>query len=135
MAEAYGLKELRLPEDVNVHVLDSMELIQGALAPLFQSLDVSTSAAPPVPLVVSLDTEWNISRTVGVSVIQIAPHDSTDIYIIPVCPKICVFRGNLTHRAWRAYSRSIDFPISHLRSCASWSRPTSTKWGVVSRGI
>ncbi|KAJ7482500.1 hypothetical protein FB451DRAFT_1170367 [Mycena latifolia] len=39
----------------------------------------------PTHVCVSLDAEWNISREVGVSIIQIAPHSEPDsIYIIPV---------------------------------------------------
>lgn len=36
-------------------------------------------------LCVSLDAEWNVSRRIGVSILQIAPHSNPDtIFVIPV---------------------------------------------------
>lgn len=40
---------------------------------------------PNAHLCLSLDAEWNVSRRVGVSIIQIAPHSDPDtIFVIPV---------------------------------------------------
>lgn len=81
MASAYGLKELKLPDSLRTIVLDSPTLVEGMLSSLFPPLDSDKNAV----LAVSLDAEWNISRRIGVSVIQIAPHSHPDeIYIIPV---------------------------------------------------
>ena len=82
MASAYGLKELKLPDSLRTIVLDSPTLVEGMLSSLFFSLDLDENSV----LAVSLDAEWNLSRRVGVSIIQIAPHSQPDeIYIIPVC--------------------------------------------------
>jgi hypothetical protein len=81
MAAAHGLKSLTLPNSVNTVYLDSTSLIQDAFKPLIASLDADMEQQ----ICVSLDAEWNISRRVGVSVLQIAPHLPVNmIYIIPV---------------------------------------------------
>ena len=82
MASAYGLKELKLPDSLRTIVLDSPTLVEGMLSSLFFPLDSNKNAV----LAVSFDAEWNLSRRVGVSIIQIAPHSLPNkIYIIPVC--------------------------------------------------
>jgi hypothetical protein len=82
IASAYGLSELKLPENLRIITLESPSLVEGTLSSLLQSVDLDEKAV----LVVSLDAEWNISRQTGVSILQIAPHsNSDDIYIIPVC--------------------------------------------------
>jgi hypothetical protein len=83
MASAYGLKELKLPDSLRIIVLDSPTLVEGMLSSLFPPLDSDENAV----LAISLDAEWNLSRRIGVSIIQIAPHSRpNEIYIIPVCP-------------------------------------------------
>ena len=82
MASAYGLKELKLPDSLRIMVLDSPTLVEGILSSLLSPLDFDENSV----LAVSLDAEWNLSRRIGVSVIQIAPHSQPNkIYIIPVC--------------------------------------------------
>lgn len=82
MASAYGLKELKLPDSLRTIVLNSQTLVEGVLSSLLSSLDSNENSV----LAVSLDAEWNVSRHIGVSIIQIAPHSRPDeIYIIPVC--------------------------------------------------
>jgi len=86
MASAYGLKELKLPDSLRTIVLDSPTLVEGVMSSLFPPLDSDENAV----LAVSLDAEWNLSRRVGVSIIQIAPHSRPDeIYIIPVYSHLC----------------------------------------------
>lgn len=81
MASAYGLKELKLPDSLHTMVLDSPTLVEGILSSLLSPLDFDKNAV----LAVSLDAEWNLSRRIGVSIIQIAPHfQPNKIYIIPV---------------------------------------------------
>ena len=82
MASAYGLKELKLPDSLRTVVLNSPTLVEGVFSSLLSSLDSDKNTV----LTVSLDAEWNISRCIGVSIIQIAPHSQpNEIYIIPVC--------------------------------------------------
>ncbi|KAJ2922273.1 hypothetical protein H1R20_g14824, partial [Candolleomyces eurysporus] len=81
MAAAYGLKELRLPPSVRILTLESLSVIEATLSSLLQPLDIS----PRSTLVIGFDAEWNISRTTGVSIIQLSPQSQPDdIYIIPV---------------------------------------------------
>ncbi|KAL0563144.1 hypothetical protein V5O48_018932 [Marasmius crinis-equi] len=79
IAAAYGLKPFQTL--VQPVVLSSPESVNSVLSPLADMVgnDDSTS------LCLSIDAEWNVSRTVGVSVIQIAPHTEPETaYIIPV---------------------------------------------------
>jgi hypothetical protein len=77
MASAYGLKELKLPDTLQTVVLNSPTLVEGVFSSLLSSLDSDKNAV----LAVSLDAEWNISRRIGVSIIQIAPHSQpNEIY-------------------------------------------------------
>ncbi|PPQ83785.1 hypothetical protein CVT24_007139, partial [Panaeolus cyanescens] len=81
VAKAYKLQELHLPESLNVITLQSDDLIEAALSSLISELDLDEKAV----LLVSLDAEWNVSRTTGISILQLAPHSHPDIiYIIPV---------------------------------------------------
>jgi hypothetical protein len=51
------------------------------MSSLLAPLDLDSNAH----LCVSLDAEWNISRRIGVSILQIAPHSNPDIiFVIPV---------------------------------------------------
>ncbi|KAJ7825530.1 hypothetical protein B0H13DRAFT_1918616 [Mycena leptocephala] len=81
MAAAHGLKSLSLPPSLNVNLLGTVNLVESALSSLISPLDID----PAAHLCVSLDAEWNITRHVGVSTLQIAPHSEPDvIYVIPV---------------------------------------------------
>lgn len=80
IAAAYGLQPLEIPDSVKVHYLSAPDLVEAALSPLLELLDPVDSS-----LCISIDAEWNISRTIGVSILQIAPHsDPNSIFIIPV---------------------------------------------------
>ncbi|KAG6818630.1 hypothetical protein H0H93_003334 [Arthromyces matolae] len=81
VAAAYGLRPIELPMNVRVTVLDSIDLVEANFASLMSPLDLD----PGARLFASLDAEWNISRRVGVSIIQIAPHiNPGSIFIVPV---------------------------------------------------
>ncbi|KAF5379066.1 hypothetical protein D9615_005940 [Tricholomella constricta] len=81
VATAYGLKSISLPDTVKISILDTPELTESTLASIMAPLDLNSDAH----LCVSLDAEWNLSRRVGVSVLQTAPHSEPDsIFIIPV---------------------------------------------------
>jgi hypothetical protein len=81
MAAAHGLKALELPDTLKVEVLDSFNIIEAVCSALMAPLDND----PHHCLCISLDAEWNVSRTTGVSIIQIAPHSDPDsIFIIPI---------------------------------------------------
>ncbi|KAG6849716.1 hypothetical protein H0H93_006013 [Arthromyces matolae] len=80
-AAASGLKALTLPEDVQVTILSNADLCEKSLSCLMLPLDLDDDAS----LCISFDAEWNMSRRLGVSIIQIASHsDPKNIYIIPV---------------------------------------------------
>jgi hypothetical protein len=80
MAAAYGLSELRIPDSVHPAWLSTPELAELALFSVLLPIE-----NPEASICVSFDAEWNVSRKVGVSIIQIAPHTMPDtIFIIPV---------------------------------------------------
>lgn len=80
MATAHGLKPFELSTALKVKILGTPSLVEAILSPLLMPLD-----DPNHCLCISLDAEWNVSRTVGVSIIQIAPHSEPNaVYIIPV---------------------------------------------------
>ncbi|KAG6827175.1 hypothetical protein H0H87_005364, partial [Tephrocybe sp. NHM501043] len=80
-AAAHGLKPLELPSTLQIVTLGSIELAEQALAPLMAPLDLDPSSY----LCLSIDAEWNMSRRIGVSILQLAPHSMPDfIYIVPV---------------------------------------------------
>lgn len=82
MAVAHGLQPLELPSSTKLLILDTPELVEGIFLSLMAPIDADDSAF----MCAHLDAEWNISRNVGVSIIQISPHTHpNDIYIIPVC--------------------------------------------------
>jgi hypothetical protein len=83
IAAAHGLRSLTLPTSIQVTYLDSLSLAQDAFKPLIAHLDSNTDQH----CCISLDAEWNVSRRIGVSVLQIAPHVFPDtIFVIPVSP-------------------------------------------------
>ncbi|KAJ7077201.1 hypothetical protein C8R43DRAFT_1179242 [Mycena crocata] len=75
-----GLASLEIPSTIQIRVLPSDTLTDQVFSTYLASLDVD----PTAHLCVSLDAEWNTSRTVGVSILQIAPHSDNVIYIVPV---------------------------------------------------
>lgn len=81
MAIAHGLKPLSIPNSVTVSVLGNSALVEATLSSMLAPLDLD----PDSSICVSMDAEWNISRRVGVSIIQLAPHsEPSSIYVIPV---------------------------------------------------
>lgn len=79
---AYGLDSLEFPSALEIQVLDTTDLVEKTLESILMPLDDDKNNH----LCVSIDTEWNLSRRVGVSIIQIAPHSEPNtILIIPVC--------------------------------------------------
>src|SRR6266545_133405 len=70
---------------MQVLVLETHDLVERVLSYWLAPLDLDEAAH----LCVSLDAEWNMSRRIGVSTIQLASHlDRDQIYIIPVSPYI-----------------------------------------------
>ena len=81
MAAAYGLSPLNLPESINILWLNTLELAELAVLSILAPIENH----PAAHICISLDAEWNISRRIGVSIIQIAPHAIPDsVFIIPV---------------------------------------------------
>ena len=88
MAAAYGLSALNLPDSTVVLWLSTPELAELALLAVLTPIENN----PVAHICVSFDAEWNISRNVGVSIIQIAPHNIPDtIFIIPVSFDTLIF--------------------------------------------
>lgn len=81
IAAAHGLGSFVLPQTLSTLVLHTAEVVETVLSSLMEPLDKDPSDS----LCLSLDAEWNISRSSGVSIIQLAPHlDPPSVYIIPV---------------------------------------------------
>ena len=96
------------------------------MASLLSPLDIN----PDAYLCISLDAEWNVSRCIGVSIIQIAPHDDLDtIFIIPVCVL-------LNSRHWlTCHSRFTSSTSCHHLFCNFWFLTMSSKLGHLSKVI
>ena len=84
------LPPLSLSTSHSITVLETAALIDATIASLLDPT-ISSNDGPTIssndgpPLCVSLDAEWNISRTVGVSTLQLLFHSHpNEIYIIPV---------------------------------------------------
>jgi hypothetical protein len=77
---AHGLHPVELSLSSQVVVLASADLIEKTISAIIEPLNEDESAS----LCVSFDAEWNIARTIGVSIVQLAPINSDNIYIIPV---------------------------------------------------
>ncbi|KAJ7511076.1 hypothetical protein B0H11DRAFT_2386613 [Mycena galericulata] len=76
-----GLMSLNVPSSVTTHFLGTPALVESWLSSIIAVLDADAEAH----LCVSLDAEWNISRRIGVSVLQIALHSEPNaIFIVPV---------------------------------------------------
>lgn len=81
IAAAHGLGSFVLPPTLLPLFLHTAEVVEAVLSSLMEPLIKDPSAF----LCLSLDAEWNISQSRGVSVIQLAPHlDPLSVYIIPV---------------------------------------------------
>jgi hypothetical protein len=81
MAVAHGLIPLELSSVLKAEVLETANLVEAVFSSLMAPLDND----PEGCICISIDAEWNISRTIGVSIIQVAPHSDRDtVYIIPV---------------------------------------------------
>ncbi|PPQ71065.1 hypothetical protein CVT26_011467, partial [Gymnopilus dilepis] len=81
MAAAYGLKSIDLPDSVNISWLGTAELAENMVSTIMSGLEDSADSH----IWVGFDAEWNISRQVGVSIIQLAPSSMPlDIFVIPV---------------------------------------------------
>jgi hypothetical protein len=81
MATTYGHRPLELPTNFKVFPLLTSDLVENVFSSLMDPLNLDTSRS----LVASIDAEWNISRTRGVSIFQVLPHSDTNvIYVIPV---------------------------------------------------
>ncbi|KAK7016160.1 hypothetical protein R3P38DRAFT_2786521 [Favolaschia claudopus] len=81
VAAAHGFCPLEIPDSISIQFLGTSALIDAALSPLTAVLD----ADPDAHLSISIDAEWNMSRKIGVSILQLAPHSESDsIFIIPV---------------------------------------------------
>ncbi|KAF9470560.1 hypothetical protein BDN70DRAFT_998898 [Pholiota conissans] len=81
MSAAHGLASLSLPDSLSITFLGSAALVESTLSTILAPLE--ESSAPQI--CVSIDAEWNLSRTEGVSILQIAPHSNPNvIFIIPV---------------------------------------------------
>ena len=85
MAACRGLKELKLPEGTKVLVLDAPDDIEALLKGWCEK-------AKKAPVVLHIDCEWNMTRTEGVSVLQVAEaledsgsnEDPAEIYLLRV---------------------------------------------------
>lgn len=78
---AHGLKTLTLAPETTIVILQRATLIESVLASIIAVLKTSPSAH----VLVSFDAEWNMTRRVGGSILQLAPHSFPNkIYIIPV---------------------------------------------------
>jgi hypothetical protein len=81
MAVAHGLKTFELPINLKIEILETHSIVEAVLSSLMAPLDND----PNHHLCISLDAEWNTTRTIGVSIIQIAPHSEPDsVFVIPV---------------------------------------------------
>ncbi len=70
-----------LPSTLSPVVLTTAMLIESTLSSLMAPIDIDKDAS----LCIGFDAEWNVSRTVGVSIIQLTPHqDPPEIFLIPV---------------------------------------------------
>lgn len=81
MSAAHGYLSLVLPDSVSIMFLGSAALVNSALLTILAPLEDNSAAN----ICISVDAEWNISRTEGVSIIQIMSHSNPDlVFIIPV---------------------------------------------------
>lgn len=85
---ARPVEEFKLPPEIRITTLDNQNILEDTLSALTQHHSHSGAGAPAVPAaspVFGFDAEWNMSRRIGVSIIQLAPSAlPKDIFIIPV---------------------------------------------------
>lgn len=75
-----GMDTLQCPSDMDIVHLRSAHLAEMALGSL-----IPPDGEEANPLTVSIDAEWNISRTVGISILQILLHSAPNtVYIVHV---------------------------------------------------
>jgi hypothetical protein len=74
------LESLDIPPNFRIQFLSDPDLVDKIFSSFTDQLDSDDS----MHLCISIDAEWNISRTVGVSILQLAPHSEDTIFIIPV---------------------------------------------------
>ncbi len=80
-AAVHGLKAVTMPDDLRSVVLATTETVNLALSSFMEAIDSHPSAS----LCLSLDAEWNMNRSLGVSLLQLFPHsEPSAIYLIPV---------------------------------------------------
>ena len=92
MGVAHGYSSLVLPESTSIIFLGSAALVNSGLLTILAPLEDSSAAN----ICISLDAEWNISRTEGVSIIQITSHSHPDlVFIIPVRIFLSKFAGTI----------------------------------------
>ncbi|KAL0574869.1 hypothetical protein V5O48_007096 [Marasmius crinis-equi] len=86
VAAAYGLEPFKF--NVKATVLSTVAAVDAVLSPLVEMIgpdNLDSSMRPDTSLCLSIDAEWNISCSIGVSILQLAPHtDPEAVYIIPV---------------------------------------------------
>jgi hypothetical protein len=130
LSAAYGLKPLELPDSLSVTVLGSPQLVESALLAVLAPLEDDSTAH----ICISLDAEWNISRTEGVSIIQIAPHSMPDVlFIIPV--RVSDFYPYIFNLLMVLF-RSIGSKITcHRLFCVFWFRNKFLKLELMSKVI
>ncbi|KAJ7047966.1 hypothetical protein C8F04DRAFT_1247577 [Mycena alexandri] len=81
IATAHGLKALEPPANFSPNFLATGQQTEQVCSALMAPLELD----PTAHFCVSLDAEWNVSRKVGVSILQIAPHTlPLSAFIIPV---------------------------------------------------
>src|SRR6267154_3427404 len=82
IAAAYGLQSFNRPSSVKITVLSSSELVETVIGSFSSALDLDANAHQCW----HMDTEYNISRKVGVSILTLSPEsDPNSIYLLPVC--------------------------------------------------
>ena len=92
MAAVHGRRPLELAADFKVVPLLTYDLVENVFSSLMDPLNLDTSRS----LVASIDAEWNIARTCGVSIFQVLPHSDTNvIYVIPVRLLLVINKPNV----------------------------------------
>ncbi|KAJ7468909.1 hypothetical protein B0H11DRAFT_2284053 [Mycena galericulata] len=75
-----GLESFAIPDTVQIHVVSDTDLADKIFSSFTEALDADKDAH----MCISVDAEWNESRKIGVSILQIAPHSEDTVFIIPV---------------------------------------------------
>jgi hypothetical protein len=81
MAAAYDLEPLDLVLDFKIIWLCIYELVENTFSSLMAPLDLDNNKS----LAASINVEWKISRRLGVSIFQVAPHSQPNtVFVILV---------------------------------------------------